>query len=132
MTFTYNSGNTVVNDQRQHNTTYNYEPMGKVISVVNANGVTVGNMGYTSNYDMNSFQDGLTNTTAMNYSTDGYNNLTSTSDGNNVTSSLSYPTNGVQPYYPTGSKDSQTNSSAYVYDTSGNVKSSINAMCKYC
>ncbi len=126
MTFTYNSGNTVVNDQRQHTTTYNYEPLGKVISVVNDNGLTVGNMGYTTNYDMNSFQDGLTNTTTMTYSTDGNNNLMSTSDGNNVTSSLSYPTGGSQPYYPTGSKDSQANNSAYVYDTHGNLMSSTN------
>ena len=126
MTFTYNSGNTVVNDQRQHNTTYNYEPMGKVISVVNDNGGTIGNMTYSNNYDMLTSQDALSNTTTATYSSDGYNNLTSTTDANGVTASSSYPTNGVQPYYPTGSKDSQGNSSAYVYDTSGNVKSSTN------
>ena len=126
MTFTYNTNSTVVNDQRQHNTTYNYDSTWKVLSVVNDNGVTVGNMGYTNNYDMNSFQDGLTNTTTMNYSTDGYNNLLSRTDGNGVTSSLSYPTNGVQPYYPTGSKDSQGNSLAYVYDANSNLKSNTN------
>ncbi len=126
MTFTYNTGNTVVNDQRQHNTTYNYDTMGKVISVVNDNGGTVGNMMYNNNYDMLNSQDALTNTTTVAYSTDGYNNLMSTTDSNNVASSLSYPTNGTQPYYPTGSKDSQSNNSAYVYDARGNLMSSTN------
>ncbi len=126
MTFTYNAGSTIVNDQRQHNTTYNYDTMGKVISVVNDNGLTTSNRAYTSNYDMNSFQDGLTNTTTAAYSTDGYNNLMSTTDGNNVTTSLTYPTGGSQPYYPTGTKDAQANASSYVYDTYGNLTSSTN------
>ena len=122
-TFTYNTGSTVVTDQRQHNTTYNYDPMGKVMSIVNDSGKTVDTMTYNSNYNMLVLTDALTNKTTASY--DGNNNLTSEADDNGVKSMATY-TNTTFPYYPSSATDAQGNTTSMSYDPNGNMNGTTN------
>jgi len=121
--FTYNTNNTIVTDQRQHNTTYNYDSMGKVQSIVNDSGKTVGTMTYTNNYDMQVLTDALTNKTTAGY--DPTNNLTSVADDNGVKSTATYA-NTTFPYYPSKTTDAQGNSSSLSYDPNGNMNGTTN------
>ncbi len=126
MQFTYNSGSTVLTDQRLHNTTYNYDATGKVISVVNDNGITVSNITYNTtpnNYDVLTDTDAMNNTMTFGY--DPNNNLNSVADGSGAKSSATY-TNTTFPYYPSTATDAQGSGSSYSYDSNGNINGNTN------
>ncbi len=124
--FTYNAGNTVVTYRNGNHTTYTYDPtLLQVKTVTDALGHSEATT-YDANYDVTQYMDDLGNQTNFVFSPTT-NTLSSAAHGNKATTTFVYPSPGSQnQYYPLSQTDPQTNTTAYVYDASGNLKSATN------
>jgi len=125
ITFTYNSGNTVVTDRNGNNTTYTYNQQLQVTKVTDPLGHNESTT-YDANYDVSQYMDSLGDQTNFVFNT-GTNTLHSAADGNKATTTFTYPTPGSQnQYYPLSQTDPQNNTTNYAYDSNGNLLSATN------
>ncbi len=132
--YAYNSGNTVVTDPNNHQTTYYYDSQNRVTKVVDALGHSR-QTSYTSNSNVQNLTDGLSAVTQLTY--DNNNNLSqiqspSSSQGQTAASTrFGYQAPG-QTYLPSSRTDAQGNCRAFSYDTAGNLQNVYDGQSSPC
>jgi len=125
-TFTYNSGNTVVNDANNHPTTYTYDGMGRVTQTLDANNHTRG-ASYNGDSNVLTYTDAATKMWKFTYGANNGESMTQMQLPTGATMKLAY-TDTANPYSPTSFTDAQGNLSQYTYDANGNQMSAQNGL----
>ena len=118
--FTYNSGNTVVTDPKNNQTTHYPDAKDREVKLTDASGHTSTST-FTSDDHVASHQDPAGTTVQL--GTDSHNNVTATtvSQGSSQIASSAGFADPANPNSPTSSTDTQGNTSTLVYDSSGDV-----------
>jgi RHS repeat-associated protein len=113
---------TVVNDAKDHKTTYGYDTTFRILKVEDAHEKTTSRT-YSPDNNVQQYADSLLDQTVFSFATDasGHNNLQSVTDGNGITTNFGY-TDPNHPSYPTTVKNAtDQQQTTATYDTNGNV-----------
>jgi RHS repeat-associated protein len=113
----------VATDPNSHATTYCTDDLGRIQTVVDANGHTRSSS-YTPDGYIKTLTSALSTPETFTYSADNKDNVTQIQEGSGsgaITSNLAY-TDASNPYLPTSDTDAESNTTTSTYDANGNLK----------